>query len=902
MADLPDYQQRVNLGAGPTPGIQAVPLPSAPTLPDAGAGYKALSGLGAELASVAEKIAAGRQETLASQAMEQFIGQRAELTEKYVKDPDFTTADDSFARDIAAAKMEALGTISDPNVRAKASLAMERDIITASTKVRAAQLGRQADINIAANETVRQASINEAVAAGSDAEREAAIGRYAGDLQRLVKAGWIDAATAEKKAQGFRGELEQADAYALVNRDPARAQAALADPKVWATLDPMKRQTLSVLAGQRLDANQQAAAVQAATFHPEAATLAMGRVVAPDHAIRIFDSGIVPIESRGDNAAVSPAGALGASQIMPATAREVAKGLGLDEVTALTDAELRTRLLTDEALNLRLGRAYWQQMVARYDGNVALAAAAYNAGPGRADGWKAKAEAQFGAGFTPAQLASVIDIKETQDYLGRLYGRYGAPMNVAFSSPAAALQASAAVGAVLTQQAARETHLLTAQAQAAATTDPVVDLVRSGLDVDPQRLTDWKAVQAAAAARGDATAAGRLRDLAFAEATQPLIRQAWATPPDMLDTAVKRMEAEVSAPGANPSIQALNTIKAFKAVQEEQAKKRDSEPVVLGGQNGGRYYALELIDGRNAALDDNLTAALRNRDAQARTASRIYGGSGSPFTVEETQAWQERYADATPQERGRILGALARGLSADSFAAALPRIVKGENSKGEVPVLTFAAGLYAQAPDIAQSIITGVEAKSADAKYLPSGTANQAAYDTTKSRYFPPGVFDIIGRTATDGRFAAISAAIDARYAYLSAAASDASGNVNADRLRTAIGDVTGGILYHNGAPLIAPVRGMSQNDFDATVWGIKDADLAGARTSGGKAIDAEYLRDSAKLRSLSDGRYLVQLNHNDTQPQYAAAADGRPFVLDLRNRVKGEVSVNPFRNAMPLP
>lgn len=885
--ELPQYREQVTLGAGPSAAIQPVPLGPNPSFPDAGAGYRAAASFGDELVKVAEKLNEGQQQTLASQAMEGFLQKRAALTDKYVQDQDFSTANDRFAEDIGAAKMEALGTINDQRLRDKISLEMERDIISASNKVRTAQFGRQADVNIAANDTLRQTAINEAVGAGSDAEYQAAIGRYKNDLERLVAAGWMDASTAQKKALGFRGELEGAEAYALVNKNPAQAKAMLADPANWPTLDPMKRQTLMIAAEQRVDANQQAGVVQAAVFHQEAATLSMGRVVAPDHAIRIFDNGIVPIESGGDAAAVSKKGALGASQIMPATAREVAAGLGLKDVASLSDEDLKKKLTSsdpaDQALNLKLGRAYWSQMVTRYDGNVALAAAAYNAGPGRADRWRSEAEAKFGATFTPAQLASVIDIKETQDYLGKLYGRYNAPMNVQFSSPAAAMQASNAVGAVLTQQAARETHLLTAQAQAASSADNVVEVVRAGFDVDPSRVTNFRAINAASAAKGDAAAAGRLRDLDYAEKIQPLIRQAWATPPDALDTMVKSMEAQAAAPGGNPSTQTLNAIKAFKAVQDEQAKKRDTEPVVLGGENGGRYYALQPIDGRNAPLDDNLVSALKNRDAQARTASLIYGGSGSPFTLEEAQAFQSRYADATPQERGQILGVLARGLSPDTFAAALPKIVKGENSKSEAPVLQMAAGLYAKAPDIAQSVIEGLNAQDAEKRYVPVGEANKLAYQTSKDSYLPQGLFNRAMRTDPSGPFAALSAAIDARYAYLSADAKDTSGATNTARLKRAIDDVTGGVLYHNGAPLIAPVRGMDQQRLDRIVFSLTDDHLAGAQTTSGTPITAEYVRGSAKLQSRDDGRYYLQVNRDNSNPQYAVTKDGRPFVLDLR-------------------
>lgn len=879
----PEYQERVSLGAGPSPGIQPVPLQNAPSMPDLSSADKAMSTFGAELVSVAQKLNEGQQQTKASQAMEGFLGERAALQDQYVKDTNYETAPGNFAKDIDAAKMKWLEGVTDPKLRARMSLEMERDAISSGNKVTAASFGRQADTNVAALDKFEQSSLNEAVGAASEAERAAAITRYGNQVKRLLEAGWIDATVAARREQNFRGALEHADVLGFINRDPVKAKAALADPAAFPTLDPVKRQSLAIMADQKADTNNQAAWTQAAIFHPEAASLTMGRVVSADHALRIFDNGILKIETRGEPRAESKAGALGPSQIMPGTAREVATGLGLKDVAALSDADLKEKLLSDDALNLKLGRAYWSQMVTRYDGNVALAAAAYNAGPGRADKWKERAEAQFGAGFTPGQLASVVDIKETQDYLGKLYGRFNAPMNVSFSSPAAAMNASNAVGVVLTQQHARETHLMQAQATAAASSDDVVSVVRAGFDVDPLRISTWKATQQASAAKGDAQAAGRLRDLDFAEKTQPFIRQAWATPPSLLDTSIKNMEASITAPGANPSMQSINAVKAFKAVQEQQAKMRDSEPVVLGGENGGRYYALQPIDGRSE-LNDTLLSALKNRDAQARTANRIYGGNGSPFTVEEAQSWRERYADATPQERGQILGMLAKGLSADTFATALPQIIKGENSKSQTPALTIAAGLYGKSPAIAQSIIEGMNAVDTDGRYLPSDGANGLSYKTGKDQYLPIGAFNRAARTDPNGPVAAMSAAIDARYAFLSAQAKDQTGAPNSSRLKQAIDDVTGGILYHNGAAVIAPVRGMDQRRFDATVFSLTDENLAGAQTTSGKAITADYVRGSAKLQARSDGQYYLQVNRDDGNPQYAVTKEGAPFVLDLRN------------------
>lgn len=73
---------------------------------------------------------------------------------------------------------------------------------------------------------------------------------------------------------------------------------------------------------------------------------------------------VASAESGYDQSAVSPVGALGVMQLMPDTAA----GLGVDP--------------NDRAQNVRGGAKYLRQLLDRYHGNVELAVAAYNAGPG----------------------------------------------------------------------------------------------------------------------------------------------------------------------------------------------------------------------------------------------------------------------------------------------------------------------------------------------------------------------------------------------------------------------------------------------------------------------------------------------------------------------------------------
>ncbi len=103
----------------------------------------------------------------------------------------------------------------------------------------------------------------------------------------------------------------------------------------------------------------------------------------------------------------SHAGALGLMQLMPATARTVARRrLGIDHLSG--------RRLLDPALNIRLGSAYLKELKERLGDNPVLATAAYNAGPHRVDRW-----------LPPYPLEAdiwveLIPFRETRTYLRRV--------------------------------------------------------------------------------------------------------------------------------------------------------------------------------------------------------------------------------------------------------------------------------------------------------------------------------------------------------------------------------------------------------------------------------------------------------------------------------------------------
>ena len=116
--------------------------------------------------------------------------------------------------------------------------------------------------------------------------------------------------------------------------------------------------------------------------------------------------GLARQESRFVADIMSSAGAVGLMQLMPATARWVARQIG--------QTDYRVSSLDQPELNAQMGNFYLRHVLDRLDGMPLLATAAYNAGPGRAQAWRGTAPMEG------AIYAETIPFNETRDYVKKV--------------------------------------------------------------------------------------------------------------------------------------------------------------------------------------------------------------------------------------------------------------------------------------------------------------------------------------------------------------------------------------------------------------------------------------------------------------------------------------------------
>ncbi len=117
-----------------------------------------------------------------------------------------------------------------------------------------------------------------------------------------------------------------------------------------------------------------------------------------------FIYGLVRRESMFDELAKSPVGALGLMQVMPKTGKQIAQQIGVPWKSKIDLLQVST--------NIKFGTYYYKQMIDKFSGHLALAIAAYNAGPTGVKRWL-----KIDRNYATDVWIETIPYKETREYV-----------------------------------------------------------------------------------------------------------------------------------------------------------------------------------------------------------------------------------------------------------------------------------------------------------------------------------------------------------------------------------------------------------------------------------------------------------------------------------------------------
>lgn len=216
-------------------------------------------------------------------------------------------------------------------------------------------------------------------------------------IQRLLEAGLYDDAIAEvRRVQAESGNTPMLDAtlaYALNRKGDLRAAIVAmrrAYPQFMADGgEALPRQILSVI-------------------FPVAHWDLIQRYSSEHHLDPYLVAALVAQESTFQADIRSSANAWGLMQIVPATGRRYATKTGVRPFS--------TARLTDPDVNVRIGTAYFADLISQFN-DVAAALAAYNAGESRVSRWRAERP-----GISRDEFVDDIPFPETQNYVKRIIG------------------------------------------------------------------------------------------------------------------------------------------------------------------------------------------------------------------------------------------------------------------------------------------------------------------------------------------------------------------------------------------------------------------------------------------------------------------------------------------------
>ncbi|MGB3243138.1 MAG: lytic transglycosylase domain-containing protein, partial [Sulfitobacter sp.] len=226
----------------------------------------------------------------------------------------------------------------------------------------------------------------------------------------------------EKPAQDWRlSALAKAPLFKAGMLLQASGEVSMAE-QFWTHLtDQLVPEDIALLGQAAIDVGQPHLAVMigkraarrgltiASSYYPLHPLAARDLPMAPEMSLAIARR-----ESEFDPVVQSSVGARGLMQLMPATAREVAAELG---VSALHTTD---RLTADPEYNAILGSQYLANMAGLFDGNVAMMAGAYNAGPSRPVRWLNEYGDPRKGEIDIVDWVEMVPFRETQNYIMRV--------------------------------------------------------------------------------------------------------------------------------------------------------------------------------------------------------------------------------------------------------------------------------------------------------------------------------------------------------------------------------------------------------------------------------------------------------------------------------------------------
>jgi soluble lytic murein transglycosylase len=336
-----------------------------------------------------------------------------DLNQKYEHDPDPSTAPQRWQADVAALRQSTMDGISSPLTARYVEGMLARRIPAGYAQVSNTAFRQQHLLDLGTYDGAMSTQSQLLASAPNEAQELLSVQALKANTAGIIASnglppqqGATRLSAALRTAVMIRGAADPVGASALLDRwrgDMTADDVALASTHLRA---PMERQQ----------------GVDAATAAIHATGLQFSGSPADDDATyaRMLTAESHNQQTNPDGTPVtSPAGAVGIGQVMPATAQETALAHGI--------AWDPQKFATDPQYNAQLGRAYFGDMLARYDGNRTMAVAAYNAGPGRVDDWKTTIGDPRTGAISDADFASRIPIDETRAYVGKVMGNAGPP-------------------------------------------------------------------------------------------------------------------------------------------------------------------------------------------------------------------------------------------------------------------------------------------------------------------------------------------------------------------------------------------------------------------------------------------------------------------------------------------